>query len=160
MSIKGGIQTFCCIREYHTVWSVTHGDLICWWPLWLWLDVITTSRQCALNSLPAAGEFSEKSWYLVTTNWRDSNSSAAFAKPLKLQGCSSFSAYDPFFFSPFPCHLPVLLTRICGNLYTDITHPIPDLTGYITEGQIYIDRQLHNRQVVFVSAFCWKSSWN
>ena len=29
----------------------------------------------------------------------------------------------------------------------DITHPIPDLTGYITEGQIYIERQLHNRQV-------------
>jgi V-type H+-transporting ATPase subunit B len=26
----------------------------------------------------------------------------------------------------------------------DITHPIPDLTGYITEGQIYVDRQLHN----------------
>lgn len=30
---------------------------------------------------------------------------------------------------------------------TDITHPIPDLTGYITEGQVYVDRQLHNRQV-------------
>jgi len=29
----------------------------------------------------------------------------------------------------------------------DITHPIPDLTGYITEGQIYIDRQLHNREI-------------
>ncbi|TPX32428.1 H+-transporting two-sector ATPase [Synchytrium microbalum] len=29
----------------------------------------------------------------------------------------------------------------------DITHPIPDLTGYITEGQIFVDRQLHNRQV-------------
>ncbi|KFG26242.1 uncharacterized protein NESG_01360, partial [Nematocida ausubeli] len=29
----------------------------------------------------------------------------------------------------------------------DITHPIPDLTGYITEGQIYIDRNLHNRQI-------------
>lgn len=29
----------------------------------------------------------------------------------------------------------------------DITHPIPDLTGYITEGQIYLDRQMHNRQV-------------
>merc|ERR1712159_430014 len=29
----------------------------------------------------------------------------------------------------------------------DITHPIPDLTGYITEGQIYIDRKLHNKQV-------------
>ena len=32
-------------------------------------------------------------------------------------------------------------------LPSDITHPIPDLTGYITEGQIYVDRQLHNRQV-------------
>lgn len=29
----------------------------------------------------------------------------------------------------------------------DITHPIPDLTGYITEGQIFVDRQLHNKQV-------------
>ncbi|KAJ0086889.1 hypothetical protein Patl1_09484 [Pistacia atlantica] len=29
----------------------------------------------------------------------------------------------------------------------DITHPTPDLTGYITEGQIYIDRQLQNRQI-------------
>ncbi|OMO87354.1 hypothetical protein CCACVL1_09110 [Corchorus capsularis] len=29
----------------------------------------------------------------------------------------------------------------------DITHPTPDLTGYITEGQIYIDRQLYNRQI-------------
>lgn len=36
----------------------------------------------------------------------------------------------------------------------DITHPTPDLTGYITEGQIYIDRQLHNRQVGHVEAFC------
>ena len=31
----------------------------------------------------------------------------------------------------------------------DITHPIPDLTGYITEGQIYIDRQLQNRQASY-----------
>ena len=30
----------------------------------------------------------------------------------------------------------------------DITHPIPDLTGYITEGQIYVDRAL-NRKGVF-----------
>merc|ERR1719336_1048441 len=29
----------------------------------------------------------------------------------------------------------------------DITHPIPDLTGYITEGQIFVDRPLHNRQI-------------
>ena len=27
----------------------------------------------------------------------------------------------------------------------DITHPIPDLTGYITEGQIVVDRDLDNR---------------
>ena len=27
----------------------------------------------------------------------------------------------------------------------DITHPIPDLTGYITEGQIILDRSLHNQ---------------
>jgi V-type H+-transporting ATPase subunit B len=29
----------------------------------------------------------------------------------------------------------------------DITHPIPDLTGYITEGQIFIDRTLQNRNI-------------
>ena len=27
----------------------------------------------------------------------------------------------------------------------DDTHPIPDLTGYITEGQIYVDRSLHSQ---------------
>jgi V/A-type H+-transporting ATPase subunit B len=29
----------------------------------------------------------------------------------------------------------------------DITHPVPDLTGYITEGQIVLDRDLHNKGV-------------
>ena len=29
----------------------------------------------------------------------------------------------------------------------DITHPIPDLTAYITEGQIYIDRGLHQKGI-------------
>lgn len=29
----------------------------------------------------------------------------------------------------------------------DITHPIPDLTGYITEGQIVLSRELHQRGV-------------
>jgi V/A-type H+-transporting ATPase subunit B len=29
----------------------------------------------------------------------------------------------------------------------DITHPIPDLTGYITEGQIVLDRSLHQKAV-------------
>jgi V/A-type H+-transporting ATPase subunit B len=29
----------------------------------------------------------------------------------------------------------------------DITHPIPDLTGYITEGQIVLNRDLHRKQI-------------
>lgn len=29
----------------------------------------------------------------------------------------------------------------------DMTHPIPDLTGYITEGQIVLDRDLHNKGI-------------
>ena len=29
----------------------------------------------------------------------------------------------------------------------DITHPIPDLTGYITEGQIVLDRRLHQKNI-------------
>lgn len=29
----------------------------------------------------------------------------------------------------------------------DITHPIPDLTGYITEGQIVLEREMHNRGI-------------
>lgn len=29
----------------------------------------------------------------------------------------------------------------------DITHPIPDLTGYITEGQIVLDRTLHQKSI-------------
>ncbi len=30
----------------------------------------------------------------------------------------------------------------------DITHPIPDLTGYITEGQIILSRQLHHKNII------------
>ena len=29
----------------------------------------------------------------------------------------------------------------------DITHPIPDLTGYITEGQIVLDRQMFGQSI-------------
>lgn len=29
----------------------------------------------------------------------------------------------------------------------DITHPIPDLTGYITEGQIVLDREMHGQAI-------------
>ena len=38
--------------------------------------------------------------------------------------------------------LPIL--RLPGD---DVTHLIPDLTGYITEGQIYLARDLHNKGV-------------
>ena len=48
-----------------------------------------------------------------------------------------------------------LLLSLINLKKKDITHPIPDLTGYITEGQIFIDRQLHNRQVTFPShSYC------
>jgi V/A-type H+-transporting ATPase subunit B len=36
----------------------------------------------------------------------------------------------------------------------DITHPIPDLTGYITEGQIVLDRDLHRRDLYPLSVSC------
>ena len=29
----------------------------------------------------------------------------------------------------------------------DISHPVPDLTGYITEGQIVLDRDLTHRGI-------------
>lgn len=41
----------------------------------------------------------------------------------------------------------VLCCVVAEMWFTDITHPIPDLTGYITEGQIFVDRQLSNRQI-------------
>lgn len=36
----------------------------------------------------------------------------------------------------------------------DITHPIPDLTGYITEGQIVLDRDSTTRASIRPSASC------
>ena len=50
----------------------------------------------------------------------------------------------PFLTCKLERHVLYSLMFFCS---TDITHPTPDLTGYITEGQIYIDRQLHNSQV-------------
>ena len=29
----------------------------------------------------------------------------------------------------------------------DIPHPAPDLTGYVAEGQVFVDRSRHNRQI-------------
>ena len=48
----------------------------------------------------------------------------------------------------FQFSLCLTMVFLVFNVLTiDITHPIPDLTGYITEGQIFVDRQLHNRQI-------------
>lgn len=44
-------------------------------------------------------------------------------------------------------YFKAVLKCVWQLIFSDITHPIPDLTGYITEGQIYVDRQLHNRQI-------------
>lgn len=41
----------------------------------------------------------------------------------------------------------VTLLPILSMPDDDITHPIPDLTGYITEGQIFLSRSLHRRGV-------------
>jgi len=42
-----------------------------------------------------------------------------------------------------PCHWCVHMPDVS----LDITHPIPDLRGHITEGHIFVDRQLHNQQI-------------
>ena len=36
----------------------------------------------------------------------------------------------------------------------DVTHRSPDVTGYITEGQIYVDRQLNNGSIYPPAAMC------
>jgi V/A-type H+-transporting ATPase subunit B len=44
-------------------------------------------------------------------------------------------------------HGSVTLVPVVSMPSDDITHPIPDLTGYITEGQIVLSRELHNQGV-------------
>jgi len=42
-------------------------------------------------------------------------------------------------------HGSVTMMPVVSMPSDDITHPIPDLTGYITEGQIVLARELHNQ---------------
>ncbi|MFQ6021098.1 MAG: V-type ATP synthase subunit B [Acidiferrobacterales bacterium] len=42
-------------------------------------------------------------------------------------------------------HGSITMVPILSMPSDDITHPIPDLTGYITEGQIVLSRDLHNQ---------------
>ncbi|MCW8944501.1 MAG: V-type ATP synthase subunit B [Sedimenticola sp.] len=44
-------------------------------------------------------------------------------------------------------HGSVTMVPVVTMPSDDITHPIPDLTGYITEGQIVLSRDLHNQGV-------------
>ncbi|MCB1878354.1 MAG: V-type ATP synthase subunit B, partial [Chromatiales bacterium] len=44
-------------------------------------------------------------------------------------------------------HGSITLVPVLTMPSDDITHPIPDLTGYITEGQIALSRELHNQGV-------------
>jgi V/A-type H+-transporting ATPase subunit B len=41
----------------------------------------------------------------------------------------------------------ITLVPVVSMPSDDITHPIPDLTGYITEGQIVLNRELHNQGI-------------
>ena len=42
---------------------------------------------------------------------------------------------------------PITLIPILSMPEDDITHPIPDLTGYITEGQIILSRELYRKNI-------------
>lgn len=44
-------------------------------------------------------------------------------------------------------HGSITLVPVVTMPSDDITHPIPDLTGYITEGQIVLSREMHNQGI-------------
>jgi V/A-type H+-transporting ATPase subunit B len=44
-------------------------------------------------------------------------------------------------------HGSITMMPVVSMPSDDITHPIPDLTGYITEGQIVLSRELHNQGI-------------
>ena len=44
-------------------------------------------------------------------------------------------------------HGSITMIPVLSMPSDDITHPIPDLTGYITEGQIVMSRELHSKSV-------------
>jgi len=44
-------------------------------------------------------------------------------------------------------HGSITMIPVLSMPSDDITHPIPDLTGYITEGQIVLSRELHNQGI-------------
>lgn len=79
-----------------------------------------------------------------TQTCRQFTSELVESKDATVQSPRSQSLPCPTTVSRFLTYRHVLDSELTG---IDITHPIPDLTGYITEGQIFIDRQLHNKGV-------------
>lgn len=74
--------------------------------------------------------------------------STIYERAGRVQGRNGSITQIPILTMPNDGILPRLYVDVfLTPRFVDITHPIPDLTGYITEGQIFVDRQLHNRQI-------------
>lgn len=78
--------------------------------------------------------------------------STIYERAGRVEGRNGSITQIPILTMPNDGTMPCLQYAVSFALRTcpyvaDITHPIPDLTGYITEGQIFVDRQLHNRQI-------------
>lgn len=70
----------------------------------------------------------------------------------RVEGCNGSITQIPIMTMPKDGMSPLfhdfyLSCSIADHIPKDITHPISDLTGFITEGQIFIDRQLGNKGV-------------
>ena len=76
--------------------------------------------------------------------------STIYERAGRVEGRNGSITQMPILTMPNDGKCPLIFSKSCAScslLKIDITHPIPDLTGYITEGQIFVDRQLHNRGI-------------
>ena len=73
--------------------------------------------------------------------------STIYERAGRVEGRNGSITQIPILTMPNDGMLPKATKVEQANIFPDITHPIPDLTGYITEGQIYVDRQLYNKGV-------------
>ncbi|GMF90614.1 unnamed protein product [Aspergillus oryzae] len=73
--------------------------------------------------------------------------STIYERAGRVEGRNGSITQIPILTMPNDGWFPSFYQENCVDFVSDITHPIPDLTGYITEGQIFIDRQLYNKGV-------------
>ena len=73
--------------------------------------------------------------------------STIYERAGRVQGRNGSITQIPILTMPNDGALIVIIFELSTDHSIDITHPIPDLTGYITEGQIFIDRQLSNKGI-------------